>query len=100
MDTSSYAAIKCVRGWLKTCAEEHRGCALPPVSPLPTRVLDVANGLVKLYETQGEIAPYLTLSHCWGAATVAKLTTTTLAMMQEDIPWRALSQTFQNAIML
>jgi hypothetical protein len=100
MDTSSYDTINCIKSWLNTCAEEHKDCAIPPLSKLPKRVLDVANGHVRLYETQGEIAPYLTLSHCWGSTTATKVTTTTLDAMKEEIPWKMLSKTFQDALTL
>lgn len=100
MDTSSYETIGLVRKWLATCNSEHPKCAIPPASALPTRLLEVGNRRVKLVEPRGEIAPYFTLSHCWGQATITELTKATLSDMKKNIPWTSLSKAFQDAVMI
>ena len=53
----------------------------------------------RLYETQGEIADYIALSHCWGAPELTFQTTReTLEENQLQLPWDKLSRTFQDAI--
>jgi hypothetical protein len=100
METSSYASILLIKGWLRTCSEEHDQCAIPPASTLPTRVLDISNFKVKLLQTKGMIAPYVTLSHCWGLKPIIRLLQSNIEDFQKDIPWSSLSRTFQDAIMI
>jgi hypothetical protein len=100
MDTSSYDTIPLIQKWLDTCNSEHPKCLIPAVSVLPTRVLEVSNRRLRLVEPEGEIAPYLTLSHCWGKETIIQLTRATLKDMKKNIPWTSLTKTFQDAIMV
>lgn len=100
MDTSEYDTITLIRDWLQTCDSKHPKCLIPSESVLPTRVLEVSNRRLKLVETHGAIAPYFTLSHCWGKETITQLTTKTLNDMKRNIPWTSLTRTFQDAIMI
>lgn len=100
LDTSSYATTLLIKNWIQTCSEEHHLCAIPPASVLPDRVLEVSNYRARLVESKGMIAPYLTLSHCWGSMPVIRLVKDNLDAMKRGIPWTSLSKTFQDAIML
>lgn len=100
LDTSSYETVSLIKNWIHTCSQEHHLCAIAPASVLPVRVLEVSNYRAKLVETKGKVAPYLTLSHCWGTKTVIRLVKDKLDDMKRDIPWTSLSRTFQDAIML
>jgi hypothetical protein len=100
METSSYATISLIQDWFRTCSQKHDGCAIPAVSVLPSRALDISNFKVKLFETHGMAAPYVTLSHCWGLKPIVRLLQTNIEDFQRDIPWTFLSRTFQDAIMV
>lgn len=100
LDTSSYATILLIKNWIRTCSEEHHLCAIPPASALPVRVLDVSNYRARLTETKGMIAPYLTLSHCWGSKPLIRLVKDNFEAMKRDVPWTSLSKTFQDTIVL
>jgi Heterokaryon incompatibility protein (HET) len=100
METSSYATILLIKDWLRTCSNEHSQCAIPPLSALPMRALDVSNYRVKLVETKGMIAPYITLSHCWGLKPIIRLLKSNTEDLKKEIPWTALSKTFQDAIVI
>jgi hypothetical protein len=66
---------------------------------LPTRVVLIQGPTtIKLYETKGEVEPYVCLSHCWGKGAVTKTVTKTLTKHKQNIPWQELPQTFQDAI--
>jgi hypothetical protein len=100
MDTSSYDTIKNIKNWLKTCSEEHPDCNIPRVSQLPRRVLEVSNRRVRLFETNEKIGEYVALSHCWGQKPVIRLLASNLEELKKDIPWKLLSKTFQEAIIV
>lgn len=51
-----------------------------------------------LYESQGEEAKYIALSHCWGKKLFIKTTISTLKNRKKQIHWRSLSKTFQDAV--
>ena len=88
--------------WIKNCDNNHSRCAPRPPAKLPGRVLDVGNrgaqNVVRLYETQQELAHYTTLSHCWGKQQIFTTTKATLAQRKLEVQWSRLSRTFQDAI--
>ena len=49
---------------------------------------------------QGEDVDYVTLSHCWGAKQIITTTQETLRSRLAAIPWKDLSKTFQDAIII
>ena len=74
---------------------------------MPKRVLDLdcldldtlGNGQsVKLYESRGEGAAYVCLSHCWGGVQPLKTTTATIESRKAGIIWNDFPKTFQEAI--
>ena len=71
---------------------------------LPTRVIDIGStdtAQLKLYESrEGDIAPYLALSHSWGKAQILKTTKDTLEERKQGIPPADMPKTFQHAVEL
>ncbi|KAK0113949.1 hypothetical protein ONS96_014798 [Cadophora gregata f. sp. sojae] len=98
MDTASYAAIPKIQKWIKTCSEEHKDCLVPLESQLPKRVLEISNRRAKLIVTNGKVAPYVALSHCWGPKPLIRLLDSNIEEMQKNVPWNKLSKTFQDSI--
>ena len=98
MDTSSYDVVNLAQGWLSKCEEDHEDCNIPKRAILPSRLVEVSNHRAKLCDTEGRIGEYLALSHCWGLNPIIRTEKATLASMKTDIPWSALSKTFQDAI--
>lgn len=97
-DSSSPQCLDVLKRWMENCMEVHEKCKGDGLSQLPTRVLDVSEDQVRLYETKKELEPYLTLSHCWGKAQIITTTTETKEERINGIPWPSLSKTFQDAI--
>jgi Heterokaryon incompatibility protein (HET) len=97
-DSSSPQCLDVVKRWMENCTEVHEKCKEDGLSQLPTRVLDVSEDQVRLYETKREREPYLTLSHCWGKAHIITTMTETKEERIKGIPWSSLSKTFQDAI--
>jgi hypothetical protein len=64
--------MKLAHEWLKECLSTHSGCQISRETRLPTRVIDVGDEgkTPRLLETNGAEAQYVTLSHCWGKATL------------------------------
>lgn len=84
--------------WVKQCNEDHKSCN-PGHVPLPTRVLNVSDGAIRLWETEGAHGSYTTLSHCWGV--LAKPFTTTRANIDDrkrGINFEDMTKTFQDAV--
>ncbi|KAH7274710.1 hypothetical protein MRS44_007030 [Fusarium solani] len=92
-------AVSMARGWLDAC-RSHRHCPGAADAILPTRVLDLSTGKVRIHLTRGEKEQYMTLSHCWGSHGHITTTTQNLAAHQQEIPWSYLSRTFRDAIMV
>ncbi|KAI0378548.1 HET-domain-containing protein [Hypomontagnella monticulosa] len=91
-----------VTKWKQECLEAHPNCAQVETNhELPTRVIDIGEGepsQIRLYESKGEKAPYVALSHCWGGAipsvtTEANRVARTHSMNIDDLP-----QNFKDAI--
>ncbi|TVY83909.1 hypothetical protein LSUE1_G001725 [Lachnellula suecica] len=88
---------------LEACIRHHK-CQSSDDAPMPTRVLEseILDGKysTKLIETKENdaVAPYVTLSTCWGKALLTTTTTSTLHQRKQNIPWSILSQTFKDAI--
>jgi hypothetical protein len=67
-DPISDSCFDTIKQWIKCCDINHSECNRPP-SVLPSRVVNVGTEEPHqepfLYESQGETAQYLALSHCW-----------------------------------
>lgn len=103
-DTGSEAAVDWAKAQIEKCRAEHPLCNTgESYGKLPTRVLDLGDDLscitadAKLFETSGEDAAYVCLSHCWGGKVPIITTTETLAAFKMRIPWEQLPKTFQDA---
>lgn len=96
------------REWLRQCVTSHKDCALAanlatPNHGYPTRLIQVTgdeNLNLRLVLTENfskSKPPYLTLSHCWGAAKILRLLLDNLADFQHQIPFNQLPPTFREA---
>ena len=99
-DTSTDEAMTLIKSWLQECMESHDQCQIPDASVLPKRVLSISDDQVRLIETDGQVAPYLTLSHCWGRPPFTQMTSRNLDLLKQEIPWTWLSKSFQDAIII
>ncbi|KAF7919685.1 uncharacterized protein EAE97_011603 [Botrytis byssoidea] len=106
-------AIRHIKKWLSQCVSldslapsghqchEVSGLIMPV---LPTRVLDVRwvglDGKVYLVHSNGKHQKYTTLSHCWGDANHAPITTSkaTVSDRESGIVLDSLPKTFRDAI--
>jgi Heterokaryon incompatibility protein (HET) len=84
--------------WLQQCLGTHPTCVQDAVPPLPTRVIALSSNRIHLYESQGEHASYVALSHCWGGQVRVTTTSSTIVARKRRIDWEELSTTFQDAI--
>lgn len=102
-------AFALLKRWLQACRQCHGACstrlsgesiAESAAPPLPTRVLVISDGVVRLVDTEGLTGRYVTLSHCWGPSQKRPLRTTTdnYESHRHGIPWESLPRTFQDAI--
>ena len=94
----SYKAL--INEWIESCNFTHQECTVKNAE-LPHRVLDIgdeANDRRYLHIAETEIAPYVTLSHCWGKGLVLQTTMVTIASHTDKINYQSLPKTFQDAI--
>ncbi|RYP73886.1 hypothetical protein DL771_003328 [Monosporascus sp. 5C6A] len=100
--SNSGTALATIKGWISGCIVTHDLCNSPESPHLPTRVVDVGldDGIVKLVESKGAKGRYICLSHCWGANQIITTERRTLQERKKGIPWKDLSRTFQDAILL
>ncbi|KAF2430226.1 HET-domain-containing protein [Tothia fuscella] len=99
-NTISLQSFRNVETWISNCVETHTACRLDEASILPSKVLDLVSNApdVVLCETRNKEARYCCLSHCWGEARSITTTTSNLGAFKMGIPFRALSRTFQEAV--
>lgn len=106
--------LSAVQNWLGSCMASHPACRimqhaepwtslLAETPVLPTRVVDVGPGAsttpyLRLLETQGKQAMYLTLSHCWGTIPITTTTSSNLEAHKMAISFDSLPLNFQHAI--
>lgn len=100
----SRGCLALARRWLATCQNQHLACSTKGSSQLPTRVVDLGppnlDSTPRLYETNGETAPYVTLSYCWGGNVPSKTISTNLKSYQNGLDTSELPQTFIDAMFL
>lgn len=96
-------ATPLVKRWIEDCERNHSTCRQSS-GPLPTRVLDVGQDgdIPRLIQTSRQIAPYLTLSHCWGPDPGAIIRTEwgTIEDRLHGIPMSSLPNTFASAVQI
>jgi hypothetical protein len=86
--------------WLKVCRESHSKCNKHIGQISPSRLVSTDRDLTRIVlrnELEG-LPAYATLSHCWGKAKFETLKIDNLDTFREQIPEKALSQTFKDAI--
>jgi hypothetical protein len=100
--TYGYSQIK---RWVSNCVENHPGCRKEPSDTfVPTRLLDIKlldQNYIRVVETAPNNikGPYLTLSHCWGKATLLTLTRENEARLKDSgAHMSELPKNFQEAI--
>ncbi|KAI8956217.1 hypothetical protein F4801DRAFT_5778 [Xylaria longipes] len=93
--------------WISRCAQTHRECqnmATPTSSDdaMPTRLIEVGSPSQppRLVESCWlQVAPYLTLSYCWGTSGKnLKTTKSNLHSMKKGIEWGCIPKTIQDAM--
>lgn len=96
------AEIALAKSWINSCITDHPLCLAPPLTLLPTRVLDLESptspSQLCLVLGQGSTASYVALSHCWGGSQPLKLTLSTLEEFQMNISLSTLPKTFLDAV--
>ncbi|QDS72641.1 hypothetical protein FKW77_002398 [Venturia effusa] len=105
--TDIQSSIATAKQWLRICETSHEQCKKTNSARLPTRVLDVGvqhrTDLTSdpvLYETRGQEARFIALSHCWGKTPIITTTKETKGARMTGIEWNSLSRTFQDAVMI
>jgi hypothetical protein len=98
----------CATKWLSQCLESHGRCQTAhssgSTSYTPTRLLQIGQPssekirLLLRPQPEGTKLQYATLSHCWGASSVLRLTTISFQRLEKGIAISELGQTFQDAI--
>jgi Heterokaryon incompatibility protein (HET) len=80
--------------------KSHKNCTLNHESPLPTRVLDVRDGMVKLIDSPvGVGGKYCTLSYRWGPLDFNfKTVRENLDQMRKCVPWDKLQPLVKDAV--
>ncbi|CAM1507525.1 Fc.00g071660.m01.CDS01 [Cosmosporella sp. VM-42] len=109
-DPSSDACFGKIKGWIKTCKENHPICAdadatIAKVRNVPKRVIHVgpaSNDDIRVFEhddSKNRIdEPYIALSHCWGKSQHLVSEQATLDTWKKNIPFDKLPPTFQDAV--
>lgn len=94
-----------MKGWLRDClTKQHTSCHDATEPPLPARVIDLGSRTSsdgpRIYETNGDCARYIALSHCWGTESNITLTQQRLIMFRIALSVRHLPKTFRDAIFI
>ena len=83
--------------WINKCDNEHP-CRADKFPFLPKRLLDLRDGRVRLFLTEGKRGHYACLSHRWGSNMRLQTNAATMESFRQGIPWIAIPQTFQDEI--
>jgi hypothetical protein len=106
VSTASEASFDLARHWLGSCIKDHGACReeCNSTSIIPSRLIDVGSppeyDLVRLRSREefDDKPEYLTLSHCWGGATILRLLEENKKLFFRSIPTEQLPKTFSDAI--
>lgn len=107
--TDSYSGgsqnINAMKRWISTCRSSHSRCSTWTPGKkgrhLPTRILDVANGTLRLHEPlDSEEDEYLALTYCWGDGNPYKTIKSNLDQHRAGFPLSALPPALQDAVHL
>jgi hypothetical protein len=102
-NANSEICFSLARKWMTTCLEEHGElCPFTTTSTMPTRVIDIGpndgSQLPRLYVTNGQRGPWVSLSHCWGKISQFVTDTQNLGERQKGIYLDDLPLTFRDAV--
>lgn len=104
VSTGSEDAFLLIKKWLDDCLSSHASCNSEDlnVAVLPTRLLCVSDGRLRLVDTAllPEKPRYLVLSHCWGLIKILRLLGQSLEDFHKSIPEDKLSKTFKDAVFI
>lgn len=99
--------IPVIRHWVRFCVSEHDTCKQLTTSVakrgLPKRLIHLGDGSnlrVQVIAGKSHDVPYTALSYQWGQGFTCKLEKASLPAYSAEIPWKALPQTYQDAITL
>lgn len=90
-----------IREWSSTCLSSHKACNEDHVAEYPTRLLYIAEKLIRIVETSSlrQKPPYATLSYCWGKLpNHTCLNSGNIDSFMVAVPTDALPKTFLEAI--
>ncbi|KAH9871969.1 hypothetical protein J1614_006228 [Plenodomus biglobosus] len=97
--TGSQEALHSARLWLGSCLDEHKGCKPNTRVRLPTRVLQIQGPKkICLIDSATSTGYYACLSYCWGKKPLIGTTSDNIDAHSNDIPWKDLPKTYQDAI--
>ena len=97
---SSEDSLPLAKKWFESCCNSHKQCNIRKRLFRPTRLVYIGDDVPRLHIwsdfEDGVI--YGTLSHCWGTTSLPTLETKDLQQFRTEIPSKALSKTFKDAI--
>ncbi|KAK4031671.1 HET domain protein [Parachaetomium inaequale] len=101
------ARLNVIKEWLGGCQSNHAACNRPSRQgsrPLPTRVLSISPRnaaipfTIQLHEPDGESAPYIALSHCWGKSGPLRTVKSNIKQHKQGIAFEALPLSFKDVV--
>ncbi|KAK4444157.1 hypothetical protein QBC34DRAFT_442790 [Podospora aff. communis PSN243] len=88
------------RRWLEECVQGHTKCRVFNTPYMPTRMLEISGNTHIRLVANPAVAPYATLSYCWGGDQPSKTTMERLSAYRAQIPLDALPKTIREALIL
>ncbi|KAK3291387.1 HET domain protein [Chaetomium fimeti] len=101
------ARLNVIKDWLRECQSKHTTCnqlASQGSRPLPTRVLRITPQnatipfTIQLHEPDGESAPYIALSHCWGKSGPLRTIKSNIEQHKQAIVFEALPLSYRDVV--
>lgn len=99
--------VPVINEWMNECLAEHPSCLISKPDFLPTRLLDVGEGLgsklrlvesVDIPKTRGNIPKFMALSHCWGKSRPSLvLSSSSIEILSDGVELDQLPRTFKDA---
>ena len=111
--SGDHSQLLMAKGWIAECVERHAECrrvvSSSPEPELPTRVIEIGAGTLRLLQTNGQRGKWAALSHRWGTMSwkdkvfnrkspIMTLLSTNNERLQQSIDPEHLTKTFQDAI--
>jgi hypothetical protein len=99
--------VPVINEWMNECLAEHPSCLLSKTDFLPTRLLDVGEGLgsklrlvesVDIPKIPGNYPEFMALSHCWGKSRpFLVLSSSSIKILSDGVELDQLPRTFKDA---